>query len=626
MRKKVNRIKGVRYIKTRLYMDTGEPFLQTRPFVIRETPSLNIDLFCDNVKAKHKLKLSHVDAADLLVYATWEQFQKKEPCEPLDSLSDYGKSYDDPVIVVVPRFWSEALARIGRPLSPVDLKPTFTFPNPGSWGDEQDIYTIPGPLADRLFRSESTGKTLTLYKRAAVNELFKWLSDKDQFKMITGPPGVGKSTSTLVFALNLPIEEKGRKVMWIQQDLKRVLVFDREKVDLYLFADIEPREILKLLLGSITDVFFDQYRAHKTGDTRMLDSLISWAQKEDSPLQRLVLITSDDSMKPEFVFRHKQFYMGPWTIDEYRTILKNPDIQSRFNETMTEISTRDNLDERIELKFFYAGISARFMLEMSIVDITRVVMDAVASVPKLSDLQAMNVGTGSDEAVNTLFYLHRAGSNRFQSFSSGFVAQSLATKTHPNVFTESLVKFGPFVNRGNVGFHFEAYAVASIAHRMWMPPMELLGDFPEDYALIPSDVPVPLDMLKMDQTNVPTNRWLLPIKSTNRSFDIFRVVPLSHSRSRFLFLRITVERENSCNPRHLAETVQLFNRWKETEIEIIYLIPWGNENGFNLKVTADASYLSQFDRRWSNENFFSMTRLCGIEGTGIYRRAERLDR
>jgi hypothetical protein len=191
------------------------------------------------------------------------------------------------------------------------------------------------------------GKDLVLYRRGAVIEQHKFLSDdvisNAALGWIIGPPGSGKSSATFSFVASLDREKW--EVMWIH--LSRwlnpsiVIFHGNSKESMEDCTNRDIQEILERFSRSDKMKFLvvDGYVQGSQGHDKVLATAYTW-RKKDSKDRRLVVVCSMPSRRKENIFEDinnnvKVFDVFSWTLEEYLNAVKFHDFW---------VSVRDNFD------------------------------------------------------------------------------------------------------------------------------------------------------------------------------------------------------------------------------------------------------------------------------------------
>jgi hypothetical protein len=252
---------------------------------------------------------------------------------------------------------------------------------------------------------------------------------------IQGSPGVGKTLATAAWCQFKALESS---VGWVNIRRKSLRFAVMREGYLFVFADLK-RQPLKDPISFISEQNFcaitavDGVSKHQGAD--LMDAACDWSEKKPSIRQAIGICSLQytDKSLPTYI-------MPPWKLEEYLKASINDDIWNQFKyiflecaafvKEFTERCEKDYATVAVSLnsgdlklresiiiwKYFYAGISSRFMFELTVEDITNLVETS------LTTLQSMeHVGFRSEIAVNTLSY-EKDGSGG-HAFSSDFILE-----------------------------------------------------------------------------------------------------------------------------------------------------------------------------------------------------------
>jgi hypothetical protein len=192
------------------------------------------------------------------------------------------------------------------------------------------------------------GKDLVLYRRGAVIEQYKFLSDdvmsNAKLGWIIGPPGSGKSAATFSFVASL---DRGKwEVFWIHLCRSRnpsfILFHGNSKESIGHCLDGDIPEILELFSRRSDKMKFlvvDGFVQGIQGHHDVLTTAYEW-KDIDINKRRLVVVCSMPSRRKENIFKDidnsvKFFNVFSWTLEEYLNAIKFHDFW---------VSVKDNLD------------------------------------------------------------------------------------------------------------------------------------------------------------------------------------------------------------------------------------------------------------------------------------------
>ena len=495
-------------------------------------------------------------------------------------------------------------------------------------------FEIPEEVAWAAFQY---GDTIVLHRRAAIDELYKQLRER-RVGLIYGPPGIGKSTGMFAYALGVASEKNS--TLWINTNSKTVLILGPSVINLFTLSGDSWSSVLAMIgERKFQYVFVDQCRIRKDGD-RTISSLLTDLTNSVRYLGiRLFAITSDgfNDFRGSGFDVNDMVIFGPWTLEEYMVALQNPSAVQKLAKSL-ELDlpvAKGTLVEAAKMKFYYAGISARFFFDLTISGIEREVEFALK---RISDKQALldgNIGTGSSHAVNTLFYIN----DEQNEFSSFYIGHTLIDKydLKPERFTIMTKKLGSSPNRGAVGQLFELFTHCLIRCSRWLP-LDHFAGLDSPYRIPEPDIRTINIRMHSYQPNdvayLDLNNWYIPRKATNPGFDSFFISGSYDGRGHLsyvvcLFLQVTCGKSHKFNPPTFATAASVIankvrgfvpeknhrpvTRSRENQdvsqeeaptatrifIEVIFAVPEGQSGFFILNWNDTATALRNLDDRWS---------------------------
>jgi len=502
---------------------------------------------------------------------------------------------------------------------------------------EEGFFEIPPEIAWSVFNIDDR---IVLHRRRAVDELYDELRHGKRF-LVKGPPGSGKSTSMFAFAISRASEYTEAAILWIVADARKYFIIGKAWIEEYKFESINSwSQLLQQIreLSRFREIYVDQCRLNQDNaneHTFLLRFLVGrWFNKDFS--SRLFCITSDggNKYKESGFSRADVVRLKPWTLEEYRVVLQNKHALEKFSRSL-ELShiSAAKLEYNINLKFYFAGISARFFFDYTIPVITRVVKESFTEVPSFDDLFKGNMGTASPQAVNVLFH-NVDGSTRF---SSRFIVDELLARNcvSSHTFVDMAEKLGFNPNRGAIGVLFESYTLTLINGSGWDPLLDLSAAYESGCPYsIPTTKSDAITIRTVDYTGsndkVDLEKWYKPFKPSNPGYDAFYAFGKLRSDGSSLeelvivFLQVTCGKSHSFDPQHFATAaVSISNKvggFKEPPkkrgarskkktptnpdytklfIEIVFAVPSGRKDSFTVDKKNVLTSLGNLDKRWS---------------------------
>ncbi|EGZ13144.1 hypothetical protein PHYSODRAFT_302865 [Phytophthora sojae] len=206
---------------------TGGPFAHTRASAVRRIRVFDIQDFCAEVYAKDLKRFQSLIESQLRVFKNRDAFNKQhEPLEPSDLVSGLGEDIEHALIVVIPSLYRgseiifpfETLKMVGTQCEARLRVPLF--------GDTR-VHELPvGCTRGSGLELRDCEEPLTLFCRPQFLEQWKEMYRNSvrtyALLWIVGPPGAGKSCTTLAFAYAL--EPFRWDVIWLHLSYKDKVV------------------------------------------------------------------------------------------------------------------------------------------------------------------------------------------------------------------------------------------------------------------------------------------------------------------------------------------------------------------------------------------------------------------
>ncbi|KAH9183716.1 hypothetical protein AeNC1_014309 [Aphanomyces euteiches] len=409
-------------------------------------PNCRIDDFKKAVHAENSRTLKLIDAAQLDVYSNMAELQAENPVvlDPAKGMTQYDANMGCPLVVVAP-VPSAAEGPYKKQRVDIDPHPAPELPQIDISGP---YVMIPGELLQ--MSAIGSKRDILLYRRAQVNELWQFLNDRviaeKKLGYIVGPPGTGKSMATLSFVASL--DRTQWRVIWIhlaKQFCSTFLDLGTNKSSLFDPLKFEFPEYLDgqnnlfVCLDGLDNI---------QGHNEVLCSIQKRLGRHGS--NRFVVCSSmatpgkrkredDKQVGVEF------FHMYSWTRDEYREAVSNPEffnlVKDNLDATLpsdvndpTDLTSKDYLDDMVDLKFYYAGGSCRYMFDYQTQEVKLELRTGIISAmgkPRL-------IEDGYNEhQINKLFRVDKAlDGDDEQTAVSGYAQSLFVEECGTNMFAQ----------------------------------------------------------------------------------------------------------------------------------------------------------------------------------------------
>jgi hypothetical protein len=451
--------------------ETGNPYNGTKPtFVEHTTGSIFLVAhFREGVKSNYANKLSSVDSNQLLVYENRAALDKKTALTSSSSLTGLGTDdRDNAVIVVVPSFTVAHIVTTKKrrfvtenfvnELPLIDISP--------------DYVTLP-----KIYLEKSglvSNDDLVLYCRSATREQFTFLDERvigsNVRGMIIGPPGTGKSVSTLAFMASLNREEW--QVIWIHLGiLNTCLVLNRRQrgyivLDDYLLPSRGSRKQFVCIDGykmkESHEKFYNLVNCQLCDQDRIVvcSSMGSLGKRnwEDFTALRIEVLRVSSWTREEYLdaVSNDTFYKAvktnldslPILADKLKDVVNEEGnaivdaLQVPSEELKKNVNEEDNahvnvpngvtenIRRALMAKFFFAGGSCRFMFQYSTKSVIERLLESVKWAKNKQDLLKYCTGEYHADEINDLYGMSLSGE---QFAVSSYVTSLFAKESGPEV-------------------------------------------------------------------------------------------------------------------------------------------------------------------------------------------------
>ncbi|OQS02235.1 crinkler (CRN) family protein [Thraustotheca clavata] len=456
---------------------------------------------------------------------------------------------------------------------------------------------------------------LMLYRREQMNDLWSFLEDnvvaKNAKGFIVGPPGTGKSVTTLSFVASLDHNEWN--VVWIHLStcVDTCLVMGTNEyweIDNLLNFKL-PRVDGKKLL-----ICLDGYKAttqHQELFKRILTKL-------DKKNERLIVCSSMATLgkrnqQDDDKFKIQVFYMHSWTKEDYiaavadQTFYEN--IELNLDATSTSEVNEDDIfvgkeeDKKmyaLDLKYYYAGGSCRFMFQYPTKKVKHLLKLGLKCAKNKSKLVAYCGGEFHIDAINRLFGMQPNGDDtdnyRFpvSSYATSLFAEECSEKTIAKLVSCLNMSKNPSVD----GHLFEWLFFASVPKRAvnlsggqtieTLPKASVLTFDPKKRFKVLHDGKIKGDCY-----------WLQPNAWNQGGYD---ALYFNTEDGKVIFVQVTRSNRHDFKLRFFAEVLFKLKQAKMviTNVIIYFVVKPTKYLNFQLTCIEDRGVLQEYDPSWTN--------------------------
>jgi hypothetical protein len=361
-----------------------------------------------------------------------------------------------------------------------------------------------------LFGTGMLREDFILYLRKSLYHQFErmdgFLEDGRSLLWITGPPGTGKSCTSLVYLLSIRIlwihysrTKRLLNVVWIYNEQKKCLSIAENEV-----AAIMPSILETTSLAAQNIVFLDGYLVTSVGLSYAFNECIAWSSR-DSDSRKFICVTSMSSIGKELrsdihdvlVWKKKPsksvnyerkrrktehlleerssdsheesqalIEVMSWTMEEYKAAISITPFFEQVKDNLsfhaicpTKVLDKEEKNRLLEQKHFIAGGSARFMFDIKPEEAIKPLNSAIRLVSDIQMLALGLIGDRSIHAVNRLIARHDQSNSQLVS---EYVLRRLASLMGPSLIEKlsHTCKVNPSVD----GFLLEAWFFAHLSH------------------------------------------------------------------------------------------------------------------------------------------------------------------
>lgn len=300
-------------------------------------------------------------------------------------------------------------------------------PIPLTFSEEVEEFVWRLPLALKIAKCSKSYENMVMYNRPSIQGVVqRLLNEACNRVIISGPPGVGKSTVAWLTALKYA--KSNSEVCWVHVRTGHYYQLNPVTMQITQSAgslynpspDPLPRAPIFILDGATKD------RTH-------VDKLRALVEPRVETPSLVIIVSSVQSDYAGDFQDYEQIDMPGWTVDEYTKAVSHDPV---FKQVLPKLlfpgevapEAGFSMQEREDLimrKFYIAGYCCRWMFDRSVEDARADIAKALSEVTDYEALKSMMYGIRSKNAKNRLIMLDPDQANRSR-FTSAFVAQELA--------------------------------------------------------------------------------------------------------------------------------------------------------------------------------------------------------
>ncbi|KAH9079947.1 hypothetical protein Ae201684P_020527 [Aphanomyces euteiches] len=311
------------------------------------------------------------------------------------------------------------------------------------------------------------------------------------------------------------------------------------------------------------------------------------------------------------------FHMYSWTRDEYREAVNNPEFFNLVKDNLdaklpsdvndpTDLTTKDHLDDMVDLKFYYAGGSCRHMFDYQTQEVKLELRTGIKSAMSKPRLIEDGVGEYNEHQINKLYRVDKALDGDDERTAVSEYAQSLfVEECGTNTIARLAQRLGVSKNPSMHGHFFEWLFFATVCEK----GVELESRSSSNVVL-PQATVIPFDPKKKFRTfndgeqklvfGVKT--WLKPILWNQGGYD---AVYFDMEKQDVIFIQLTISPKHDLKLEYFAKVLLKLEaagmKKKEMTVEIYFVIKEEHLQGFKIGNVEDRGVLEEYDEKWSKK-------------------------
>jgi hypothetical protein len=289
---------------------------------------------------------------------------------------------------------------------------------------------------------------INILARLSLVEQWKFLKALAEHCVISGPPGTGKSSLAHAWSIYSHFRlGKDTIYIWLTTGIIWVAVLQKEgEKSVYQVGnttmDCSPVIIMQALLQDFPHtslIVIDGLRAPQNSEMWVGAAKKSFLKKKElrfvflSSIQLSIKWEKDETL----VVGEMEPAFESWSLEEYQTACENLDLWQQVQKSfdIPWRNTPKRIRDAVSDKHFYAGGCARWMFNLKILDICKIINNHVRRVKNFEDLWTQSGGDATQGAVNTLIQVTYSKTMAVvdTSLISAYAFQAVGKKADPKV-------------------------------------------------------------------------------------------------------------------------------------------------------------------------------------------------
>ncbi|TMW58961.1 hypothetical protein Poli38472_007106 [Pythium oligandrum] len=469
--------------------------------------------------------------------------------------------------------------------------------------------TVPAALLDKCGLLTPEADKVMLYRRREVQDLWDFVQEevisKNASVYIVGPPGIGKSFSTLCFVAQL--DPSQWNVVWIHFGASTTSCLSMggreywEDIDesTFVVPRVAGKRLLVCLDGyNVNLAHLGFLRKIKRGLTKDERHLVC------SSIATLGKLNQEDAEREQI----RVFYMYSWTLADYEAAVADAafyeQVVSKLDATTANEVNDDSDDEEggeaekkkdaLDRKFYYAGGSCRFMFQRTTDQVKQRLQRAMESTTNKTDLIQYCSGNWHHDTINTLYGMAGGEGGRFPV--SSYAASLFAKESGAETIVQLASRLNTSKNPAMDGHLLEWLFLASVPKRA----VKLVGDdgvideLPTAHVLEFD----PKKRFRVSNGRIMGNKsWLQPVAWNQGGYD---AVYFDNDKGNVIFIQVTRSGTHSFKMRFFNEVLLKLKAAKMTikTVEVYFVVKSAQYLKFTIGQIDDRDLLWKFDARW----------------------------
>ena len=435
---------------------------------------------------------------------------------------------------------------------------------------------------------EADSTDFLIYCRKALHDQFSYLRrnvlESNQMGFIYGPPGNGKSTTALAFALSDCVDEHWT-VTWLHlsrydfPNLMRIKKNTIETVNL-IHDDDELTDWLDDVQGAHL-LFVDGFVQNRDEKhTTFLHACTSW--KTANKKERRLVVTSSMSFAPrvDYDFTAKftmtNHCVFSWTFEEYSKAVAQDEFWEQVKPRVLDASTSSEdaslsstREELLKPKYHFAGVSCRFMFGLPTHEVIQAILHSVRLPDNLEPYLLGTMGDRFDQAVNRLLGLD-------SDFRRFVVSEFASIQCASRLGYEMVLRYADICSRQNnphlMGWIFEMFVFSCLltSKTKSIEFLNVSKGVKEEWPKIDQLKVVDPLAVEFDINGVSEGIWYQPKKWNQGGYDAFFIdIPQKFVR----FVQITNAVEHDLRLDYMAQVLNTIPKdYKIDQVEVVFII------------------------------------------------------